>query len=125
MILANEFQSPREEKVPDSNPDSDEKEEPKTIVLLRFSDDYVVEFRTRIQEASEALSLFGGELIALAPQVIWQYCKFGNFRENFIFSNSIIRNIYDVKNSRLGHDLTSSVNDRIILLFNIQYNSQP
>ena len=70
MILAYEFQSPKEEKVPDSNPDSNEKEEPKTIVLLRFSDDYVVEFRTRIQEANEALSLFGGELIALAPQVI-------------------------------------------------------
>ena len=27
------------------------------------------------------------------------YCRFGNFRENFIFSNSIKRHISDVKNS--------------------------
>ena len=33
------------------------------------------------------------------------YHKFGNFRENFFFANSVKRNICDFKNSRLGHDL--------------------
>ena len=39
------------------------------------------------------------------------YCKFGNFRENFIFANSIKGHICQVTNSRLWHDLTISVND--------------
>ena len=39
------------------------------------------------------------------------YCKFGNFRENFIFANSFKKYIRDVKNSRLGHDLAVSTND--------------
>ena len=38
-----------------------------------------------------------------------EYCKFGNFRENFIFANSINRHICDVK--------PSSVNDRVISPF--------
>ena len=45
------------------------------------------------------------------------YCKFRNFRENFIFANSIQRHISDVKNSRLRQDLPLSINDRVILLF--------
>ena len=45
------------------------------------------------------------------------YYKFGNFRENFIFVNSIKRHICDIKNSRLGHDLPISVNDRMISPF--------
>ena len=45
------------------------------------------------------------------------YCKFGNFRENFIFANSVKRHICDVKNSRLSHDLHISVNDRVISPF--------
>ena len=45
------------------------------------------------------------------------YCKFGNFRENFVFANSIKRHICNVKNSRLGQDLSWSVNDRMISLF--------
>ena len=45
------------------------------------------------------------------------YCKFGNFRENFISANSIKRHICDVQTSRLRHDLPISVNDREILLF--------
>ena len=46
------------------------------------------------------------------------YCiKLGNFRENFIFTNSIKRHIWDVRNSRLGHDIPISVNDRVILPF--------
>ena len=45
------------------------------------------------------------------------YCRFGNFRENFIFANSIKRHISDVKNSRLGQDLPISKNDRVILPF--------
>ena len=38
-------------------------------------------------------------------------------RENFFFVNSVKRHICDVKNSRLGHDLTISVNNRVILPF--------
>ena len=30
------------------------------------------------------------------------FCKFGNFRENFIFANSVKRNISDVKNREQG-----------------------
>ena len=46
-----------------------------------------------------------------------EYCKFGFFCENFIFANSIKRHIYDVRNSRLWHDIRISVNDRVILPF--------
>ena len=42
------------------------------------------------------------------------YYKFGNFRENFVFANNVKRHICEVKNSRLGHNLTISVNDRVI-----------
>ena len=41
------------------------------------------------------------------------YCKFGNFRENFIFTKSVKRPICDVR-SRSGHDLPISVNERVI-----------
>ena len=47
----------------------------------------------------------------------YRYCRFGNFRENFIFANSIKRHISDVKNSRLRQDLPISINDRVILPF--------
>ena len=46
-----------------------------------------------------------------------KYCKFKNFRENFIFANNVKRHICDVKNSPLGHDLPRSVHDRVILPF--------
>ena len=45
------------------------------------------------------------------------YCKSGNFRENFIFANSVKRHICDVYNSGLRHDLPISVNDRMIPSF--------
>ena len=45
------------------------------------------------------------------------YCRFGNFRENFIFANSIKRHISDVKNSRLMQVIPISINDRVILPF--------
>ena len=45
------------------------------------------------------------------------YCRFGNFRENFIFANSIIRHISDVKKSRLRQDLSISIKGRVILPF--------
>ena len=38
------------------------------------------------------------------------YCSFGNFRENFIFANSIKTHTSDVKNSRLRQDLPISIN---------------
>ena len=40
------------------------------------------------------------------------YCKSGNFRENFIFTNSVERHICDVKKSRLGHDLLIHISKR-------------
>ena len=45
------------------------------------------------------------------------YYRFGNFRENFIFANSINRHISDVKNSRLRQDLPISINNRVIFQF--------
>ena len=45
------------------------------------------------------------------------YCRFRNFRENFIFANSIKRHISDVKNSQLRQDLPISIKDRVILPF--------
>ena len=38
------------------------------------------------------------------------YCKFGNFRKNFIFLNSAKRHICDVKNLQQGYGLPISVN---------------
>ena len=46
--------------------------------------------------------------------VFFLYCKFGNFRDNFIFANSVKTHICDVENSRQGRDLPISVNDRVI-----------
>ena len=40
------------------------------------------------------------------------YFRFGNFRENFIFANSIKRRISDVKNLQLRQDLPISIKDR-------------
>ena len=45
------------------------------------------------------------------------YCEVGNFRENFIFKNSVNRHISHFKNLRLGNDLPTSVNDRVIAPF--------
>ena len=41
------------------------------------------------------------------------YCKFGNFRENFIFAKSVKRHICDVKISRTWHDLPIS-NEKVM-----------
>ena len=41
-----------------------------------------------------------------------EYCKFGNFCDNFIFANSVKRHICQVKKSRLWHDLPTSVKDK-------------
>ena len=45
------------------------------------------------------------------------YCKSGNFRENFIFANSVKRHTCDRKISRLWYDLPISVVDRVISPF--------
>ena len=45
------------------------------------------------------------------------YCKFGNFHENFILMKSVKGLFCHAKNSRLGHDLPASVNDRVISPF--------
>ena len=51
-----------------------------------------------------------------------EYCKFGNFRENFIFENSDKRHICDVKKLRLGYDLPVSVNDRFAQIVRISFS---
>ena len=49
--------------------------------------------------------------------LLLKYCQFVNFGDNFIFGNSIERHICRVENFCLGHDLSTSVNDRVILPF--------
>ena len=44
------------------------------------------------------------------------YCKFGNFREYFIFANSVKRRICGVKDSWLGHDLLIDFELKKVLL---------
>ena len=51
-------------------------------------------------------------------------CKSRNFGENFLFANSAKRHIWDVLNSRLGHDLPISVDDRMISPFREDFISQ-
>ena len=46
--------------------------------------------------------------------ILEEYCKFGNFREDFVFANSPKRHICHVKNSCYGRDLPISVNNRLI-----------
>ena len=48
---------------------------------------------------------------------IHSYHENGNFRENFIFANSVKRNVCDVKNLQLEHGLPTSVNGRVIWPF--------
>ena len=45
------------------------------------------------------------------------YCKFGKFREHFIFANIVKTHICDAQSSRLRHDLHVSVNNGLNLLF--------
>ena len=45
------------------------------------------------------------------------YCKFRNFRKNFILVNRVKRHICHIKTSQLEHDLTTSVNNRVIVPF--------
>ena len=42
-------------------------------------------------------------LITQSP--LFLYCKFGNFRENYIFANSVKGQICDIKKWQLGYDL--------------------
>ena len=49
--------------------------------------------------------------------VFFVYCWFGNFRENFIFANSIKRHMSDMKSSRLRQDLPISIIEIVILPF--------
>ena len=42
------------------------------------------------------------------------YCKFGNFCEDFFSANSFKRYFCHFKNSRLGHGLPTSINDRVV-----------
>ena len=52
-------------------------------------------------------------VISTENSCIGLYCRFGNFRKNFIFANSIKRQISDVKKQ----DLPISINSRVILQF--------
>ena len=49
--------------------------------------------------------------------MVWKYSTFGKFCQNFIFPKSVKRHICDVKNSRLGHGIPISVNNRVISPF--------
>ena len=42
------------------------------------------------------------------------YCKFRNFREDLIFTDSVKRHICNVQISQLRHDLPILVNDKVI-----------
>ena len=53
----------------------------------------------------------------MGKELIINYCKFGNFLKIFIFANSVKRYSCDIKKSRLGHDLSISLNDRVISPF--------
>ena len=53
----------------------------------------------------------------LCVLMIIRYCRFGNFRENFIFANSIKRHISDVKKTQIRQDLPLSINNRVIVPF--------
>ena len=46
------------------------------------------------------------------PFTSLHFCKFGNFRKNFIFANSVKRYICN-ENSVLVHDLPTSIEDRV------------
>ena len=45
------------------------------------------------------------------------YCKSRNFRENYNFAYNVKRQVWDVKNPRMVHDLPTSVNGRVISIF--------
>ena len=56
----------------------------------------------------------------ISPYSLFQHShcsKSGNFRENFIFANSVKRHICDVKISRLRYDWPISANNRVISPF--------
>ena len=55
------------------------------------------------EETAQILRLVG----VLAARCC-KYCKPGNFRGNFIFAKSLKKEICDVKNSQLSHDLPIS-----------------
>ena len=46
-----------------------------------------------------------------------QYSNFRNYRENFIFANSVKRHICDAKIRHYGMFFSTPVNDRVIPLF--------
>ena len=56
-----------------------------------------------ISDGSTETVLYVYIVLLLAPEISnGIYCKFRNFRENFIFANSIKRHICDVKNRDQG-----------------------
>ena len=57
------------------------------------------------------------QLLGMFAKVIIRFCKIVNFGVHFIFSNSVKRHICHVKNSRVGHDLPKSINDKFISPF--------
>ena len=60
----------------DSTQNSDEEEvkptRKTTFIIVRFTDNFIVEFRAKLKETSELLKKFSGEVIALAPQVCYK-----------------------------------------------------
>lgn len=64
-------EQPKEESVSDTGSDDEDKPAPKTtFAILRFFDTHIIQFRASLKENGEVLAKLGGEIIALAPQVI-------------------------------------------------------
>ena len=69
-VFSSSFKQPKEESVSDTGSDDEDKPAPKTtFTILRFFDTHIIQFRTSLKENGEVLAKFGGEIIALAPQV--------------------------------------------------------
>ena len=73
----------------------------------------------RICEDSPAHSLLADAIITelSCNYPIMIYCEFRNFRQDFIFAYKVKRHTCHAKKSQLGHDLHTSVNDRVISPF--------
>ena len=82
--------------------------------LVKFENRRMTLFDTRCHKSRSQTNAYIYQMTSCLRAI---YCRFRNFRENFIFANSIKRHISEVKNSRIRKDLPISINDRVILTF--------
>ena len=59
----------------------------------------------------------GDHFIKKKKKIGHKHCKFGNFRENYIFANSFKIHICELKKSEVRHDFPISVKDKVISPF--------